>query len=480
MSGIVEDWEDSFSEFVPRYDLTGHLHPKQLDLRADSAWMRAVVGTRRSGKTEAFIIEALDVADQFPGKLVPYVMPTISKGRDILYPKVQELDKRFGLGLRINRSEFKIITPNGGVVQIFGLATTPDAEKGRGGDYPLVVFDEAGAHDPDVLKLAVNETFGPGAEDFRGLGGRGILIGGTPGYQPDSYFEQLCGGNSRKSKLGASVHFMSIWDNPYFKGREQMVLDAYLRERNLPANDAGFRREWKGEFCANSEGLCYQRWNGIQVPRHMIPKGEYYTVMGLDLGKHDPCAWVVIRYTVVPHLVGNEFRRIHHGHVIASYEKSDCSVEEMAAITRKFQRAWEISNIVGDSAGLGATIIEDLRRVYNLPIVAVKKSGVKVGRIWQVDSQFGAGTLHVHEGCDSLVRQLKAVPWDDKRTGHHPRFPDHSLDALLYASTLSRQHETTTVLPPEVGSPEWYKLQQEADERAALEYARLRKLGLAA
>jgi hypothetical protein len=484
VSGFVEDWSDSFAEYEPRFSLDSHRHPKQRRINVDPAWIRTVLGTRRSGKTEEFVMEGLETADQFPGEIIPYVMPTIGRYKDIVYSKAQDLSNQFGLGLRINRSEFKVTTPNGGTLQIFGLATAPDAEKGRGKRFPLVIIDECGAHNQDVLKLAVTQTFGPATADFRGLGGRGLLLGGTPGYEPDCYWEQLIGGNSHVSKLGASVHFMTIWDNPFFKGREQMIIEAHLRENNLPANDAGFRREWQGEFCSNTEGLCYQRFSGRQLPRHMVPRGGY-TVMGLDLGKHDPCAWVVVRFIIVEEVMEDGdgqtvVRSIHHGHVIASFEKSDCSIEEMAAITRKLQQAYHVSHIAGDSAGLGATIVQDLNTRYGLPIVPVKKSPVKVGAIWMADSMFGAGTLHVHEGCDSLVRQLRAVPWDDKRLRHHPRFPDHSLDALLYALTLSRQHEVDTALAPEPGSPEWYKEQERRDEQAALEYAARRRQGLAA
>ena len=480
----TEDWSDCFSEFQPRFDLGQHRHEKQRRVAADKAWIRAVLGTRRSGKTEEFCLEAIEVADQFPGEIVPYVMPRVMRDRDIVYQKMKDLSEKFRLGLHINRSEFKIYTPNGGCVQIYGLSTLGDAEKGRGKRFPLVIIDECGAQNQEALKLAVNETFGPATSDFRGLGGRGLLLGGTPGYEPDCYWEQVIGGNSHQSKTGASVHFMTIWDNPFFRGREQMILEAYLRERNLPANDAGYRREWLGEFCANSEGLCYQRYNGLILPRHLCPQGGY-TVMGLDLGKHDPCAWVVTRFVISESVLedpvhGDVLRSIHHGHILASYEKSDCGVEEMAAITRKLKEAYGVSHIAGDSAGLGSTIIEDLNKVYGLPIVPVKKSPVKVGAIWMADSMFGAGTLFVHEGCFSLVRQLRSVPWDDKRRGHHPRFPDHSLDAMLYSLTLSRQHSLDTEIPAEPGSPRWYEEQQRRDEEAALEYARLRKLGLAA
>lgn len=470
---FAEDWADSFAEYQPRIDLTGHLHAKQLAFRQDPSFVRAIHGTRRSGKTEVLCVEALEVADQFPGETVPYIMPTIGMGRDIIFPKMEELSDKFGLGLHINRGEYKILTPGGGKVQLFGLSTAPEAEKGRGKRYPLVIADEAGSQVQDYLKRAITQTFGPATADFRGLGGRGVVLAGTAGYEPDCYWEQMVGGNTHVSKLGASVHFMTIWDNPFFKGREQEILDAYLRENCLPANDAGYRREWLGEFCGDTEGLCYQRWNGNLLPRHMIPSGGY-TVMGLDLGRHHPCAWVIVRFVVTEQVIGDKLHAIHHGHVIGSFEKSECGVEEIAGITRKLQQAYHVGHIAGDSAGLGATIVADLATVYGLPIIPIKKTGSKAGRIWMADSQLGAGTLHVHDGCGSLTRQLRAVPWNAKRTDHHERFPDHSCDALHGALTLSRQHSIEHELPPEPGSPAWYRAQELRDEQATLEFSRQR------
>jgi hypothetical protein len=470
-----EDWEDSFREFEPRVDLTSYLHAKQLGFRLDPGYFRVLHGTRRSGKTEVLCVEAIEVADQFPGETIPWIMPTIGMGRDIVFPKMEELSDKFKLGLHINRGEYKVITPSGGKIQLFGLSTAPEAEKGRGKRFPLVIADEGGAQNQDLLKRALTQTFGPATADFRGIGGRGIVVAGTAGYEPDSYFERLVGGNSHVSRLGASVHFMTIWDNPFFKGREQMILDAYLADNQLQANDPGYRREWLGEFCTDTEGLCYQRWKGNQLPRHLIPAGGY-TVMGLDLGHVDPCAWVVIRFVVTEQVVGNKLLAIHHGHIIASYEETGCSVDRMATITRKLTQAYHVGHIAGDSAGAGGpTLIKELATVYGLPIVAVKKVKTKAGRIWMADSMFGAGTLHVHQGCNSVIRQLQTVPWDEKKQNHHKRFPAHSMDAIHYGLTLSRQHMIEHELPAEPGTEAWYKLQEERDEAATIEYSRQRQ-----
>jgi hypothetical protein len=71
----VEDWSDSFSEFEPRFDLSAHRHAKQLAIALDPSWIRCVIGTRRSGKTEENCLEALEVADQFPVRVQDYHTP---------------------------------------------------------------------------------------------------------------------------------------------------------------------------------------------------------------------------------------------------------------------------------------------------------------------------------------------------------------------------------------------------------------------
>lgn len=465
-----DDWQAAFSDVLPGIDLSSHLHQKQAIVRADPAWVRAVLGTRRSGKTEGFCCEGLEVAEMFPGCQIPYILPTIGMGQDIVWPKVEELDERFKLGLRYNRAEYKVFTPSGGCLQLFGLSTKPEAEKGRGKKYPLVIFDECGAHNQELLQRSVTQTFGPATADFRGMGGRGVLLGGTAGYEPDCYWEKLIGGNEHRSKLGASVHFMTIWDNPFFAGREQLILDSHLTDNGLLATDAGYIREWRGLFCTDTEGLCYSRWNGAMLPRHSIPTGGY-TVLGLDLGHTHPCSWVVVRFVIVEERVGNTMRSIHHGHVLESYQEAGCSLEKIVGITRTLMKQYSIQNMVGDSGGsMAPTVIEDLHEVYGLPIKPVEKAGRKAGRIWMADSQLGNGTLFVHVGCDALQRQLKSVPWNEKRTDHHEKFPDHSLDALHYALTLSRQHLIETELPPLPGTRAWAERQSEIDLEATIRW----------
>lgn len=459
------DEEAIFSTIEGGVDLSDEWHIKQSELGRDPANFRVAIGGRRSGKTTFIGGEALEVADQFPGLTVPYVCNTVGRARDIMMPQMRKFERDNKIDLKYNLTEHKVFTPNGGCVQLFGLGTTAEVEKGRGGSYPALYIDEAGAINQLLLKRAVTETFGPATKDFLGLGGRGILVGGTPSYRPGTYWERLCGGNSHKSEFGASVHHMTIFDNPFFAGREEMIIEAFCKENSLQRNASIVKREWDGLFCIDSDGLAYPGWNSIVLPSSMIPLTGF-TSLGVDFGSDHPCAWVVVRFTPTEQVIGETVRYIHHAHVMETYEETGLTVHDVAAITRVFQQNYGVSVTYGDSGGGGAMTIDTLNEVMGAPMEPVIKAGHKEDRIWMTDSMLRTHTLHVHENCGSLTEQLGSVPSEVKSNGlrdHMTGYHDHSLDALHYALLAARQHNIEVPLPPKIGTRAWIEQQNETE-----------------
>lgn len=464
------DEEELFGAIEGGLDLSAGYHAKQLAVSRDYSNLRVVIGGRRSGKTTFFSCDSLELADQFPGLTVPYIGPTVGRARDVMLPQMRKVERDYGITLDYNLSEHKIYTPSGGCVQLFGLATMAEVEKGRGGSYPGVYIDEAGAIvNQDLLKRAVRETFGPATKDFFGIGGRGIVIGGTPTYVPGTYWEQLCGGNEHKSKFGASVHHMTIYDNPFFAGREELIIAAFLEENSLTRDSSVVRREWDGLFCIDTDGLAYPSWRDIILPMHLVPLGGF-TVLGVDFGSNHPCAWVVVRFILAEQVIDGKVFYTHHAHVIESYEESGLSVHDVRDITRVFQETYGVSATYGDPGGGGAMTIDTINDVMGVQIEAVTKAGHKEDRIWMTDSMIRAGTMHVHEKAQTLREQLNSVPIETKSNGlrdHMTGYHDHSLDALHYALLGAKQHQITLPLPPRPGTLE-FQLHHEAREAAVL------------
>jgi hypothetical protein len=168
---------------------------------------------------------------------------------------------------------------------------------------------------------------------------------------------------------------------------------------------------------------------------------------------------VVIRWVLVEAVATteNKVRYIHHGHVLETYEESGLNVHDVAAITKEFQKAYNVGITHGDSGGGGAMTINHLRDVMGVAIDPVVKSGHKQDRIWMLDSMLGNGTLHVHDRCQTLAEQLSSVPKERKPNGlydHMSGYSDHSLDAAHYAILAARQQPVELDLGPRIGSRE--------------------------
>lgn len=480
-----QEWDDDESLFQAldsSVSLPVEWHAKQLGFREDPSMARIGIGGRRSGKSTVFIGEAIELADMFPGTVVPYLSQTVGRAKLVVLPHVEEF-KREGSRLHVDNGNDQIRTPSGGIVQLGGLSTKAEVEKGRGISSPGLYIDEAGTIGDARLRPAVMETYGPATKDFYGTGGRGIAIGGTPDYVPNSFWYQLCGGNTRKSEYGFTVHHMTIHDNPFYAGREAQVIEAYLRENKLKVSDPEVQREWFGRFCLNSKGLAYPHWDGTVLPMAQMPLWGF-TVIGVDLGTEHPCAFVVVRFTLHESVIkaakdGKDLlHRVHHAHVLETYEESGMSVHDVAAVVRQLSKNYGASLVVGDSAGGGKMTVQTINKVMGVPMQPAEKPGAKEDRIWMLDSMLQQKTIHVYERAESLVEQLGSVPKERKSNGridHMAGYPDHSLDATHYALIAARQHEVEIELPPLPGTKEWYRRLQKLESQFASESPEQRK-----
>lgn len=441
---MAHEWEADFEAAFTHAgsgDPLRDLSPKQRRFHLNRAFRRKWLGTRRSGKTFGLLAHMLACAPS--GETVAYVAPTIATGRRILWPVVRQFGRDYGVRLHVDNGKHRLTAPNGGAIQVYGLSTMPDAELLRGQRFPLAVVDECGHHNQRILEYAVKECISPATLDFLGKGGRGVVLAGTPSKLVDTWWhEQL-----REGIAGSdpAFHFTTVWDNPFFAGRERHVEDQYCIDNKVTRESAAFKREMLGQFVIDLQALCYS-WNGVVLPSSALPTTGM-TVMGIDFGYTHPTAWVVVR-SVPPNSFACEVREV-----------SGLGIHEIAAITKELRAKWNVGHIVGDSED--ARAIHDLNTKFGIPVVRAEKSGRKLDRIGFLDSCLRAGTFFLGEHTLPLQEQLRSVGWNDERDDHHPNQPDHSLDATHYALELAVQVSSPAPPPPpEKGSPEWIEEQR--------------------
>lgn len=422
-------------------DPSRDLSSKQRAFDSDRSRRRVWLGTRRSGKTRGLVVHAL--RNTPAGEITPWCSTTIGWGRQTLWKQLEQLDKEFSLRLRYDRSKHLVHLPNGGGIQLYGLSTITEAEKLRGNRFPLGIVDECGAQNQSILEYAVRECLSPATMDFLGRGGRGIVLAGTPSKLVDTWWHEQC----RDRDPGKDgFHFTSIYDNPWFAGREEVAFQEFCNENNIKRTDAAFIREMEGRFVIDLQALCYG-WDHQVLPAAAIPSTGM-TFMGVDFGTTHPCAFVVIR-SVPP-----------HAWVCEVYEEAGMTIHQVAAKVNELRQKWKAGHVVGDSEG--AMAIKSLRNDFGIPIESALKVGRKVDRIWFLDSCLKTGTLFLCPDTKPLQEQLISVGWNDRRDDHHEKQNDHSLDACHYALELANQIGS---IPKPAGpvkdSPEYFRQKEE-------------------
>lgn len=444
-------WEDVFSlaYATSGADPAKGFSIKQRAFDANRATRRTWLGTRRSGKTRGLAGHMLRNA--LPGETVPYCAPTIGTGRRILWPQLEQMDRELGLGLAYDRSKHIVTTREGGRIQCFGLSTMPEAEKLRGNRWPLVVFDESGAIPQNILKYAVVDCASPATTDFIGRGGRGVVLAGTPSRLIDTYWHEQC--KAGIAGNDPSFMFTTLWDNPFYAGREELVIEAYLADNKLKRTDAAFIREMLGQFCIDLQALCYSADKIVEIPAEAIPK-QGMTICGVDFGLTHPCSFNVIR--IVDNGLGGKSVFVCESRKIAGL-----TVPEVAKHCRELRAKWNVGFFVGDSEG--ATIIKTLEKNHGIAIRSAAKVGHKIDRIWDLDSHLRAGSIFFGPEAQPLMEELREVGLNDTRDDHHPNQPDHCVDGIHYAIELA---SAIGAMPKpkraKAGTPEWEKEQEEA------------------
>lgn len=422
-----------------------------------------MIWARRSGKTD-YLATAL-INDSIPGEVSAFVAPTLSKAKDILYPQLRRYAQKYGIKLEYQLQRGRVITPRGGIIQLFGLHSRSDAEKLRGDRFSFVVFDECGAYtDPELLRYAVQEAAEPATADFWGRGGRGIILSGTPGPIPEGFFWECCQG-----KFNASVHHATIHDNPFFAGRAEKIIEKTLANKSWSRETPAFLREWCAVWALDRQSLCYGSWDGEVWAIDRVGPG--ITCLGVDLGYPGVSSFTVVRICDYEYEMDGQRYRGQKAYILDNYQEEGMKIPAVARKCHELIARWGVNGARGDAGGLGGAIVDELRGEYGVPIYNADKPKKKHDRIWGTDGKFAAKKLIVTSGAASspLPSELRSLVWNDDRDDHSERQADHGADSLHYALFGGFvQWEDGVLLPPEPGSPEALKLEAERRKREAL------------
>jgi hypothetical protein len=439
---------------APRGYMLG-LFGKQLAFVRDPAPRKALLGSRRSGKTEALASWLLDGADGAPGELSLYVALSRNSARMVLWRKFQEIRRRFGTPLEFSQPDGQLVVtlPNKHQILMAGCSNASEIEKFRGLKLKRAAIDE-GASFGSYLEALVEDVLDPTLMDLQGE----LAVCGTPGAVPAGYFYEITTGDSGRNAW--PLHKWTVLENPYIPHAEEDL--RRRRERNGWTDQTPtYRREWLAEWVLDRNALCYpysRSRNGLPE----LPEGAWRYCLGVDLGFTDATAFVLVAVRSGDPGV----------YVLEAWKRSGMIPSAIAAQCLRYRERFKGKSLrlVIDEGGLGKGYAEELRQRYGIgcePAEKVKK------RAFQeiVRGEFLSGAIKVVvPGCTELIDEISVLTWDETGTEEDSRFENHAADAMLYAVRALRPGYVRDEAPAdEVGSPEWWKTQDAAVKKRLID-----------
>ena len=355
--------------------------------------------------------------------------------------------------MRFNRSNSSVRFANGSEVVVVGTSHEEEAEKLRGGAWPLAIIDEAQGIGP-VMKVIVRDVIEPGFLDYGEVGQ--LLVTGTPNAACAGVFYDLT--HNKGEVRGFSVHRWTLRENPHLPNKETW-LEKLLRDAGWTEDNPTYRREYCGEWVKDIDGQVYTLNSALNVIYSLPPDlDEYEYCLGIDLGYKDPTAFCVAAYS-------EETGKVI---IVESQKMENMLPSDVCVIAEQYCQQYDISSIVADpGGGMSRALIEELKVKYSLPAKPASKTK-KTDHIAILNGELQAGVIQIYQPTNiELIEEMRLLQWNERsmiigKLKEDKRTPNHLCDAFLYSWRDCRhQNADWEENPPKHGSPEWFQEQEE-------------------
>lgn len=423
---------------LKRQGIIDSCHPMQRAVLADKSRYKAVLAGRRSGKT-MLDSRAIALALEESGRddWTFYSAVTRVVARDLIWGKLEEVNRDHQLGWDMRAHDMVISTKRGAMFRVLGFDDSSQTEKSAGYRIRLFVADEPHSY-ATKLKYLAEQKIGPALGDLGGT----LMLTGTPGIARVGYWYDSSTGRLPEYK---TWHW-SVRSNPLFLRDPEEWIAEELALRKWTLETPAFRREILAEWCEDEGQLVYAFVGDRNLcgPIELEPDGTY--TLGVDFGMNDACAWGVLYTPPGSRMVYVVHVETHDGLL----------PEEASDVTARLVERFKPSRIVGDAGGLGKPYVESWNRRYGNRagwFMRAAEKTEKRANIELVNGELRAGNVQiVSEWCAPLVDEVTNLVWaDERREKEHPGCANHAADATLcyaYRAHTGYLHEIPQPAPP--------------------------------
>lgn len=380
---------------------------------------KAVVATRRSGKSFEAGLKAIETALQFENCKVLIIGLTRASIKGIYWNDIlKKIVRDKKLKVRPLETTLEIIFENESTVQLLGMDNKEDeAAKVLGQKFKLVIVDEAASFTRD-LKRIIEEFIEPGLIDSDGE----LRLLSTPTPFCGGYFYDVIH-NTDGLHNNWYTEKWSALDNPFVAKNFQKKIDEILKANPNAINEPFFKIMYQGEYVHDISAQIY-RVSDINYYKD-LPQIDF-VIVGVDIGYNDSDAIVAVGWQKHdPTLYLLEERQ---------YPKQD--ITDLAEKLKEVEAIYQpkIIRRVMDAGALGKKIQEELAKRHYLYYEAAEKQR-KFEYIQLLNGDLATGKVKLKR--DSIFdKDSKLLLWDKsdpvkwKEAGNY-----HSdvTDAFLYA-----------------------------------------------
>lgn len=419
--------------------------------------------SRRAGKSNALALKFFKTMETHPKAQCIYLALTFDSAQSIMWPVLQELNEKMGLGCTFVDGKMVMTHPNGSTLRLYGADQKNFVKRLKGQKSPGIAIDEAqdfGTH----LQSLIDDILTPMMVDYPDSW---LAVTGTPGPVPQGYFFDI----TKNKKFGYENHEWTILDNPYIQNAEEFII-SLIATKEWEANNPTLLREWRNQWVLDVQALWIRYKSDVNnfgtLPNHIK---DWNYILGIDVGFRDADALALLAYSDLDpctYLVEE---------IVTEKQGLTPLVDQVQALRAEHN----IVRIVIDQGGLGLKLAEEMRVRYGIPVEGAEKQR-KQETVEYLNDSLRTGRFKAREKSrfaqDSYLVQIdweKSTP--DKIVIKKKPHSD-IIDAVIYAFKISPAYMyQPAVKTPKLGSEADMKAQEALHLQSALEQAKKQKDG---
>lgn len=387
---------------------------------------------RRIGGSYLMCVMAIEACLSKPYAKVKYAAPTAKAVRKIITPNIRKIleDAPDDCKPKWINLEQEFRFPNGSTLEVAGC-DNQQFENLRGTEADAIFLDEVGFM--DELEYVLNDVLMPQVQDTNGL----VIMCSTPPRSPAHPSYKI----AMSHKAAGRYSFKTVWDNPRrTKEQHELFFRQMANAKGMELEEfyqtTTFRREYLGEFIADSERSVIPEWSA-QMEAHIVQQCNY-NVNGrdryvcLDIGFKDGMGALFAEYSP---LTGKLY-------IIDEYlEFKKTTDETLLNLTAREAMLWhEKKPKVRFADNNNPQFISDMAQKGMAFATVKKRPGSKEVMIAKLRDAIKTGYIRISPRCKRLRMQLGTVVWNSARTEYERDEHGHGdlLDALVYMVWMVR------------------------------------------